>query len=200
VFEELDVVDPYIVVAGVVVFLGVVDELVFVVIEVVLAVGVRQCVLKHLSQSLGFKVEVEKVYIKAMPECEVVLAARVEFGEFAGGVEGQISKEVQPSDGVLFDDHEGVLVPALFPELAVDSQVEVPAELLLHHILRDVILESHLGSIVGVVRSIVGVVGSIVRVVGGVEVALGLARVVLGVALLLEVGVVAGLAGVVAEA
>jgi len=53
---------------GVRVFFGVVNELVFVVVEVVLCVGVRQTKLKNVPQSLGFAVEVKEVHLMAIPD------------------------------------------------------------------------------------------------------------------------------------
>lgn len=71
-FGELQIVHPDILEMRIRVFLGVVYKLVFVVVEVVLSIGIREGIFEHVAQSLGLAVEVKEVDICSIADCEEI--------------------------------------------------------------------------------------------------------------------------------
>ena len=67
VFAELEIVHSDVLVVRIRVFFGVVNEFVFLVVEVVLTRRVGQAVLEDVSQLLRLAAEVQKVYDKSVP-------------------------------------------------------------------------------------------------------------------------------------
>ena len=72
VFAELEVVESDVLVVRIRAFFGVVDEFVFLVVEVVLPRRVGQAVLEDVSQLLRLAAEVKKVYVQSVPHREKV--------------------------------------------------------------------------------------------------------------------------------
>lgn len=87
-FGELQIVNPEILKMRIWIFLGVVDELVFVVVEVVLSIGVRESVFEYVTESFGLAVEVEEVDICSIADGEEIFVAWFETCEFGLEVEG----------------------------------------------------------------------------------------------------------------
>lgn len=109
---------------------GVVDVLSLVVVVVVLQISGQfwQRPIEHIIQGLGLKVELKEVNDIAVPQYEVILAARFELAQLAGEVVRNGSDEIEPADRVLIVDDELVLLLAVFGVLALDLQMEVAAE------------------------------------------------------------------------
>ena len=72
VFAELEVVDSDVLIVRIRVFFGVVNEFIFLVVEVVLAIGVGQAVLEDVPQLFRLATEVEEVYVQPVPHREDV--------------------------------------------------------------------------------------------------------------------------------
>lgn len=148
------------------VFLGIVDELIFVVVKVVFAIGIRQRVFENVTKNLCFKIEVEKVDVHSVAHSEEIFASGFKFSQSANWMVRHCSCELQSQQRILFVCQKSMLISAFLSMLAGIIHLKHSAKLSLNRVIHIHALPLKPARIIWVIVRLIAIVATIVVRVG----------------------------------
>lgn len=180
------------------VFLGIVDELIFVVVKVVFAIGIRQRVFENVTKNLCFKIEVEKVDVHSVAHSEEIFASGFKFSQSANWMVRHCSCELQSQQRILFVCQKSMLISAFLSMLAGIIHLKHSAKLSLNRVVHIHALSLKPARIIWVIVRLVAIVARVGLI--AIVVRVGLVVPVAGIELvasLVAIRLIASIVGII---